>query len=298
MNVAAIGPVRTSDLAPVPRAPRGASRTPFRETLSEALSVARRPDAVREVRRGDTLSHLVQRQLRAAGERPTRAAIYEGVAAVAKANGLRNPDLILPGQRIDFSVLGAASRDAVATAAPVHRPPAAAPVFQATEELLAVLIQPSESPKPELALLEPGDASSSPWQSVLDAPARLTSEFGPRSDPFSGRWRQHNGIDLASEQGTQVRPLLPGKVVFSGWRNGYGNTVVVRHADGLETLYGHHAENLVGKGDEVSQKTALGLVGSTGRATGPHLHFEVRRNGEAVNPLPFMTGRFTRVARG
>lgn len=131
----------------------------------------------------------------------------------------------------------------------------------------------------------------SPWRQLIGAPARLTSEFGRRSDPLGAGRRPHQGIDLASKRGAPIFPLQEGRVVLSGWQSGYGNVVVVRHANGMETLYGHNSENLVHAGQSVTSSTPLATVGSTGRSTAPHLHFEVRRNGVHVDPVPYIVER-------
>lgn len=130
--------------------------------------------------------------------------------------------------------------------------------------------------------------SDSPWTALLEQPARLTSEFGMRADPFTGQPAFHPGIDLAVDHGTAIRPVQPGTVTFSGWKSEYGRVVIVQHKDGTESIYGHNAKNLVKAGMDVDEATVLGLSGSTGRSTGPHLHFEVRKNGKAVNPVPYL----------
>ena len=106
-----------------------------------------------------------------------------------------------------------------------------------------------------------------------------------RKDPFTGRPAFHSGVDLAVATGTRIYPFKSGEVVFSGRKGGYGNVVIVRHADGTETRYGHNSKNLVTVGQRVGTHTPLGEVGSTGRSTGPHLHFEVRRHGRPVDPM-------------
>lgn len=129
----------------------------------------------------------------------------------------------------------------------------------------------------------------SPWRAILDGPARLTSEFGGRTDPIRGGHEHHDGIDLAVKRGTRVFPIGPGTVVESGWQGGLGNTVVIRHEDGTESVYGHNSRVMVSPGEKVTRETPLALTGSTGFATGPHLHLEVRRAGAAVDPVPLLT---------
>jgi murein DD-endopeptidase MepM/ murein hydrolase activator NlpD len=109
--------------------------------------------------------------------------------------------------------------------------------------------------------------------------------FGLRRHPILKDHRVHQGVDIAAPEGTEVRSLRKGKVVFSGWREGYGNTVIIDHGDGMMSKYAHNKQNLVKAGDEVDQATLIARVGSTGRSTGPHLHFEVINDGERVDPL-------------
>lgn len=113
---------------------------------------------------------------------------------------------------------------------------------------------------------------------------RISSGFGSRKDPFTGQVRQHKGVDIAVPENTPVRPASGGKVVYSGFSKGYGNCVILDHGGGLTSLYAHNAKNLVKVGDTIEAGTALALSGSTGRATGPHIHFEVRKDGLPVDP--------------
>lgn len=113
---------------------------------------------------------------------------------------------------------------------------------------------------------------------------RISSPFGERKDPFTGRERFHHGMDIAANAGTPVFSAAPGKVIFSGKKGGYGNMIEVLHDNGLVTRYGHNAENLVREGDIVSPSRPIARVGSTGRSTGPHLHFEVLKDGKALDP--------------
>ena len=120
------------------------------------------------------------------------------------------------------------------------------------------------------------------------AGARTTSGFGMRTDPLDGSHRHHDGVDLAAPSGTPIRAARPGTVRFAGERGGYGNLVIIDHGDGLETRYGHCATVTVRPGDRVDAGQRVGTVGSTGRSTGSHLHFEVRNHGRTTDPAPWL----------
>ncbi len=120
---------------------------------------------------------------------------------------------------------------------------------------------------------------------IVDGDFRVSSDFGFRSDPFKGTNDFHYGVDLAAAEGTLVRSPVPGKVVFSGELRGYGNCVKIEDDAGKVYVFGHLKKNSVSEGDEVTKGTSIGEVGSTGKSTGPHLHFEVRASdGTAINP--------------
>ena len=121
---------------------------------------------------------------------------------------------------------------------------------------------------------------------------RLTSKYGYRLDPFTRHPEFHNGVDLRAPGGTPVRATAAGKVIFAGWRAGYGKTVVLRHAYGYRTLYGHMSKIKVKKGQWVKSGDILGYVGSTGKSTGPHVHYEVWRYSKKENPLKYMYVRW------
>jgi len=112
----------------------------------------------------------------------------------------------------------------------------------------------------------------------------VSSSFGPRTDPLDGTREFHKGVDIAAPEGTPVKAAAPGKVISSGWANGYGNMVEVDHGGGLVTRYAHNARNLVSVGEEIQAGQPIALVGNTGRSTGAHVHFEVRRLGKPVDP--------------
>jgi murein DD-endopeptidase MepM/ murein hydrolase activator NlpD len=116
----------------------------------------------------------------------------------------------------------------------------------------------------------------------------VSSQFGARHDPFTGRRAQHSGLDIPAQHGTPILASGGGRVVFSGYRGAYGQAVVIDHGDGLATLYGHASRLLVKVGDVVLPQQKIALVGSTGRSTGPHLHFEVIRDGDRVEPRQYL----------
>lgn len=117
---------------------------------------------------------------------------------------------------------------------------------------------------------------------------RYTSGFGARRDPITGGWRSHTGLDFAGPRGTPIMATADGTVVEAGWHSGYGNRVVIRHEFGLETLYAHMSRLNVSKGQRVSRGDRIGDMGSTGRSTGTHLHYEVQRGGIPVNPMTYI----------
>lgn len=134
-----------------------------------------------------------------------------------------------------------------------------------------------------------GLAKEAPIHEPLAGKLRITSLFGNRIDPFVGTSAFHPGLDLAALTGTPVRATGAGVVDFAGPRGGYGNMVEIDHGDGIVSRYGHLSSILVQKGDRLETGDILGRVGSTGRSTGPHLHFEIRRKDIAVNPQIFLT---------
>ncbi|MFY9834798.1 MAG: M23 family metallopeptidase [Methylocystis sp.] len=129
---------------------------------------------------------------------------------------------------------------------------------------------------------------SVPLRKPLRGELQMTSTFGYRTDPFLGRPALHSGVDLREEWGAQVHATAAGVVTVAGPSGGYGNMVEVDHGGGLSTRYGHLSAIAVSPGQQVSPGAVLGRVGSTGRSTGPHLHYEVRIDGEAVDPSRFL----------
>jgi murein DD-endopeptidase MepM/ murein hydrolase activator NlpD len=120
--------------------------------------------------------------------------------------------------------------------------------------------------------------------------APITQLFGPNVDPFTGAAGFHPGIDFGAAIGTPIHAAGDGAVVYAGVESGYGNYTCINHGGGIATCYAHQSVILVKVGDQVKRGQVIGLVGSTGYSTGPHLHFEVRINGQVTNPLPWLVG--------
>ena len=119
--------------------------------------------------------------------------------------------------------------------------------------------------------------------------SRVSSTYGVRHDPFTGRLARHTGLDIPAAHGTPILASGGGRVVSAGYKGAYGRAVVIDHGDGLSTLYGHASKLLVRAGDVVMPNQQIALVGSTGRSTGPHLHFEVIRRGVRVEPRQYLS---------
>ncbi len=127
-----------------------------------------------------------------------------------------------------------------------------------------------------------------PYRKPVVGEVEFTSGFGVRSDPFLGRPAMHTGLDFRAAMGDPVRATANGKVASAGWSGGYGRMVEIDHGNGLSTRYGHLSEIDVKVGDPIKIGQVIGEVGSTGRSTGPHLHYETRIDGEAVDPQKFL----------
>lgn len=169
---------------------------------------------------------------------------------LARVNGIQDPGHIQVGQRI--FIPGATRPLPVKTTTPAEPPPPTAPL-----------------PEPELDVLWPVNGL-------------INSGFGPRGTGF------HDGIDIAAPEGTPIVAIEAGEVIYSDQLRGYGNMVIVRHAGGIASVYAHNEVNLVRVGQTVTRGEVVGKVGSTGRVSGPHLHFEIRRNNTAEDPLRYL----------
>jgi len=119
--------------------------------------------------------------------------------------------------------------------------------------------------------------------------SEISSNFGWRGNPMGGRGGEfHSGIDIRAPRGTSIRAAGGGTVIFNGWQGGYGNTIIINHGNGITTLYAHNTANLANVGQRVERGDIIARVGTTGRTTGAHVHYEVRINGTAVNPRTYM----------
>ena len=127
-----------------------------------------------------------------------------------------------------------------------------------------------------------------PSSKPVTLPISLSSGFGVRSDPFSGGAAMHSGVDIPGPVGTPIYATADGIVGRTGWVGGYGNLVEIDHGGAIQTRYGHLSSIIATVGSRVKRGQLIGLMGSTGRSTGSHLHYEVRLEGRAVNPTPFL----------
>jgi len=176
-----------------------------------------------------------------------------GHETLARLNGIREPSQLRAGQRI--FIPGATRQLPVNIITPAE-PPAAAPSLPEAEPAVDGFLWPVNG--------------------------AINSGFGPRGATF------HDGVDIAASEGTPIRAVEKGEVIYSDQLRGYGNIVILRHAEGIVSVYAHNQTNLVREGQKVSRGEVVAMVGSTGRVTGPHLHFEIRRYNAAQDPLRYL----------
>ena len=171
---------------------------------------------------------------------------------LARLNGIRDPGQIRVGQRIFIP--------------------------GATRQLPVEIITPAEPP----AHSAPAPRESADDGLLWPVSGTINSSFGPRGASF------HDGIDIAAPEGTRIHAIERGEVVYSDELRGYGNIVIIRHAAAMVSVYAHNQINLVREGQQVERGEVIATVGSTGRVTGPHLHFEIRKNNAAQDPLRYL----------
>jgi murein DD-endopeptidase MepM/ murein hydrolase activator NlpD len=156
--------------------------------------------------------------------------------------------------------------------------------YAAEDRQIQNLITTSSPTKVSVSQLRPPSAYGFQWPVV----GPVTSEYGYRIHPVYGTRKLHSGLDISAPRGTPIAAATDGVVLAAGVRGGYGNCVIIDHGDGVSTLYGHMSQISVSEGRTVKRGDTVGLVGATGTATGNHLHFEVRINGEATNPRSYL----------
>lgn len=165
------------------------------------------------------------------------------------------------------------------------------PARPVSTEALAALEAKTAKLEHEMRMYEDFLRSRGVVPSIWPVFGRLESGVGGRRNPFTGRGHEyHEGQDIDAAWGTPVEVAASGKITIAGWQRGYGNVVYVDHGSGLSTRYGHLSKINVAVGQTVGTGDIIGLVGSTGRSTGPHLHYEVRINNQPVDPKPYLPG--------
>ena len=155
-------------------------------------------------------------------------------------------------------------------------------------ELILQRVAVADASESKIAREEALRAARNSGKMLMPSRGPITSQFGSRFHPVLGYSRFHAGTDFGAEQGSPIQAAETGVVIFAGWYGGYGNAVIVEHGDGLTTLYGHASRLNVREGQTVKKGDVIAAVGTTGLSTGPHLHFEVRRNGKPVDPMAFL----------
>lgn len=212
---------------------------------------------------GDTLSDIVAAESNRLGLNHSRRDLYNMVNKTAGLNKLTNPDTIFPGQKINLSSISQPL--AASTLGPLTGLPSDAAL--------------AHSALTNKAELLPTTKLQSPIS------GRITSAFGRRHHPILGKELHHNGIDISQPTGTHVKPLTAGIVTFSGEKGGYGQMVEIDHGNGLSSRYAHLSQLLVRQGDRIRPEQTIGHVGETGLTTGPHLHLEIHRHNQPIDPL-------------
>jgi len=213
--------------------------------------------------------HVVRR-----GESIGRIAARHGMTrnALVTANRLARPDAVRAGQRLKLpGCARGRSIPATASSGEAHRRSSAA-----RSDPAPVPVPPLQEPKSRT------DQAQFSWP----VEGSVSSGYGRR-----GFWGWHSGVDIKAREGAPIRAAAPGTVMFSGWQSSYGRMIRIAHPNGLSTVYAHNLRNAVKVGDRVEAGTVIGAVGRTGRATAYHLHFEVRRQGRAQNPLSLLERR-------
>ncbi len=256
-------PVVSASLAPMLR---NGEALPLPADRELAAAEENRPDLVAMA---DDLTRLRELQIAAAG----------AIAAAAEAKVAKAAS-IMRSIGVNMKVASAGTGSASDVGGPF------VPVAASAQEIVKSVTR-AKSAMDEMKRIRSA-TNRLPLESPL-AGATVTSTFGTRGDPFLGRLAMHTGIDYRSPVGRDIPASAPGKVVFAGTNGGYGKMVEIDHGKGLTTRYAHMSSIAVRVGQQIAKGQKVGEVGSTGRSTGPHLHYETRVNGEAVNPQLYIS---------
>jgi len=235
-------------------------------------------------RQDERIARLVETaKRRAAAERSATAATRRLTAATVSVISARTDEARAVRDRL------AASRDTLAAARKLKRSAIVSSRESREEYLAEVEALAAQSASLAAAIRDSQASLGSSGTGALSAAGFIWPVDGVVVSGFGMRWgRMHEGIDISASSGTPIRAAAAGTVIHAGWLGGYGNLVVVDHGDGLATAYAHASVIVVVVGQQVSQGETVSLVGSTGNSSGPHLHFEVRVNGDAVDPLFYL----------
>ncbi|MBN8939757.1 MAG: M23 family metallopeptidase [Rhizobiales bacterium] len=250
---------------------RAIAEAPGRPLLPGGLTLAER-DVSQVV-------ELLDRRIRRLETDQVRAVQAMGAATQARANLLRQA-VDVAGRELTDIVEPARNRAAASVAVVARQGPEDAGPFGLAITTIRQNVATIRRLSPTIETL--------PLRRPVGPESRVSSRFGPRSDPFLGTARMHAGQDFAAAAGTPVFATAGGVVLSAGWGGGYGNLVQVDHGNGLVTRYAHLSEILVTQGQPVAVGARVGLVGSTGRSTGAHLHYETRLRGTSNDPMRFL----------
>jgi murein DD-endopeptidase MepM/ murein hydrolase activator NlpD len=226
-------------------------------------------------------------QLQAYAQRMEKLA--EGLARVGEFDRkLRVIANLEPGSDSPLAGIGGIEEDDITGGAGLTRARRHDRMLRSLDRLDEATAQEEASLQALIRHLEGQSARLAATPSIAPTKGWITSKFGYRTSPFTGHREFHHGLDVAGRMHTPILASGEGRVRLAGAHGGLGNVVVVEHGYGIETLYGHLAETLVKTGDRVKRGDRVGLMGSTGRSTGPHLHYQVNVNGVAVNPSNYI----------
>lgn len=256
--------------------------------------------------RWDDIRYLVAQSERTVRERKAAASHVELARRSLEAEKVRLQEAVATQQQAQAELNGLAEqRTGLLSAAQLERHSVAGQVAQleelsaSEESALEAMIRERQREEEErrraaeeaarrAALLSgktlPPENAGAPGAFIWPVSGPITSPFGLRPNPFGSGFETHPGIDIGAPMGATIAAAAGGRVIFAGWYGGYGNAIIIDHGGSTSTVYGHCSQIFVSNGQDVQRGQAIGAVGMTGRATGPHLHFEVRVNGVPVDP--------------